>query len=489
MRPRWPEAAALLLLVLVAWSSGAQGNPEDSPKYQQGYSDGYDDGYVDGSANGYAQGYTDAFQTGFDQGTASGYADGYASGYADGHAAGFAEGFGQGYDQGLANGTGGGASLDVRPRWAHPAGACSEPYHVQWAGWDLCWQQDDLRVQGLEINRAFFHNASVVWKMGVPFSFTKYERPTGPGPFKDVLGNPYAAGLNGYGRGSLTIDPAACPRFLAFGETTNQGRVCVEYRGGVEPAVALWARYDVFNYRFIQGWEFDSRGEFAPFIRLGGLLYDGDFVGERGQDHNHHVYWRIDFDVAGDGNDVFQAFKQASGEAYQAYVQDARVDTVKQAVRDAAGVDCMDLRTQTPGKAWCDISREALFRQQLETLDKWRVADTEDRNAQGRERSFEVLLRSDAPADHFSTFDAMALQYRGDSAQIGYEAPATPLSDQYVVRYIDGEPITDPVAWFVNHAHHDTRDEERGSMSYHDVRFQVMPRNFLDQNLGEATYP
>lgn len=548
------KARAALFMAFLLAAAVVQGGPEDSPQYQQGYDDGYsdgsndgyaqgyqdaydagfrngqqsgyDNGYANGSADGYARGYQDAYGDGFGDGRAEGaaegynegYADGYrdgaaeayAQGFSDGHAIGYANGsadgysvgyaegqsdgysqgfdagFDAGYAQGFAEGrqNGGGPILDTTPAGPHPASACSIPYHIQWAGWDLCWQQDDLRVQGVEVNRAFFHGDSVVWKMGVPFSLTQYERPLGPGPFKDVLGRPHDAGRNGYGNGPMLIDPDACPRFLGQGELLNDGRLCVEYRGGVEPAMALWARYDVFNYRFIQGWQFDARGHMEPFLRLGGLLIEDAEAGEWGQDHMHHVYWRIDFDIAADGNDRFQAFKQtAAGDVFPLVVNNPLLETTR----------CDDPLDGIQGKTWCNISQEMGLQYVHHTLDKWRVMDSEDVNARGHERSFEFRIHSDAPADHFSTFDAMVLQYAGDSQEIGHEVPTNPSKvngDGEVQAYaIPPEGITDPVVWLVYRVHHDTRDEDRGSMTYHDVRFDIQSKNFLDRNLGEATYP
>lgn len=531
------RAGFAALLILAVASTAAQGRQEGNPNYDQGYQDGYAEGsydgyasgysdayqagfdgglrngyhngYANGSADGYAHGYSDAYAdgyrdglassaegayqagyaAGYENGSAAGYAGGYEAGHAVGFAQGFEGGFNQGYAQGLQNGTGDPAP-DFAPRWPHPAAACSEPYHVQWAGWDLCWQQEDLRAQGLEINRAFFHNASVAWKMGVPFSLTKYESPLGPGPFKDVLGRPGDADLFGYGRGALAIAPGACPRLHGDGQLLNGGRICLEHRQGPDPVVTLWARYDVFNYRFVQGWTFDSRGTVEPFLALGGLLIDGANAGSSGQDHYHHVYWRIDFDIASPGSDVFQAFKHGTDQA----IPFNPPPNVEGALGTATGLlgagDCGRVRGIS-ATAWCDVRREALLGHTRQTIDKWRVADTADTNGRGQPRSFEFAIHSDAPIDRFSTFDVGVLQYRGDSAEVGYELPTNPtLGDSPFLTYLaPPDAILDPVAWMVHHTHHDTRDEDAGSMSLHSVGFDIRPRNFMDSNPGEDTYP
>lgn len=376
------------------------------------------------------------------------------------------------------------------PQPPHPAEACSQPYHVHGAGWDLCWQLDDLRVQGLEINRAYFHNESVIWKMGVPFTLTKYERPTGPGPFKDVLGRPGDASVPGFGQGSMEIDESACPRFHAEGTLLADGRLCVEHRPGVNPAIALWARWDLYNYRFMQGYHFDSRGEIEPFLSLGGHLFDGTHIGADGQNHYHHIYWRVDFDVASPGDDVFQLFKRVDGELISVNLNrnwQELIDSLTGMVQ----VGTCDRVGGLTGTLWCDVTHEGKLTHQKETYDKWRVVNKEDRNALDRAKSFEFVVHSDTPANDFSTFDVMVLQHQGDSEELGYEVPGGPTrGDERLNDYMTPpEAVTDPVVWIVHHNYHDTRDEDRRSMTYHDAGFKLRPMNFLDENPGEDTHP
>jgi hypothetical protein len=41
----------------------------------------------------------------------------------------------------------------------------------------------------------------------------------------------------------------------------------------------------------------------------------------------------------------------------------------------------------------------------------------------------------------------------------------------------------------VQRIYHDTRDEERGTMSPHFTSFKIRPNNFAGSNPGESTYP
>lgn len=360
---------------------------------------------------------------------------------------------------------------------AHPTGACSAPFHVGAAGWDFCWQQEDARAQGIELNQVYFQGSSVLWKIGVPFSMTKYDNPS-IGPYKDTLGYPSQGGHSGYGLGTLTIPPADCPRFyMGSGTLLNGGKLCVETRDGPEPAVAIWARYNIYNYRFMQGYRFDARGHIEPFVRMGGLLIDGN-SGENGANHFHHLMWRADFDIAGDSNDYFESFHRNVG---------LPVNTPS----ILGSVPCGIGRAPVGVDGWCRESVEGYFTDNSDFMTKWRVTDSTERNSLGRLRGYEFDTLGTVSADTFGTMDMMVVQYKGDNVQLGYEVPTNPTNgDTTLYQYFTpAETITDPVVWIFQHSFHDTRDEDRGSMSYHEEYPFLQPRSFMNSNPGEYTYP
>lgn len=355
----------------------------------------------------------------------------------------------------------------------HPAEACSAPYHLAAAGWNLCWQLEEPRAQGVEINQAYFENRSAVWKMGIPFSLTKYdERPIGP--FKDTLGRPGEGGHPGYGRGAMTLNTTQCPRFYTAGTLLRNDTLCAELRQGPEPAMAVWARFDIWNYRFIQGYQFDSRGHVHPLVLMGGQLL-GDNDGEEAPKHFHHPYWRIDLDVGLPGNDTVQVFTERPGPG------------------EISGLE-QPSRCQSHGSTkvfWCNVTRERITPYVHRGYTKWRVKDTADENAHGHDRSFELFQRSEVAHDGFSMIDVLPLEHKGDTRELGYVVPTTPVhGDRYLERYFTPpEEIQDPVLWVAQHVYHDTRDEDRGSMSYHEVGPELRPHNFVDENPGESTFP
>lgn len=405
----------------------------------------------------------------------------------------------------------------------HPASACQAPFHVRGAEWDFCWQQDDMRGQGLELNQVYFHGESVAWKIGFPFSITKYEQDV-YGPFKDTLGESLIGGENpGFGRGSMAIHLSHCPRFFGAGVLLNDQGICVEHRAGPEPAVAIWARYDIFNYRFLQGYILDARGVVEPFVRLGGTLTDSPMGGASGTNHFHHMFWRIDLDIGESGNDGFQMFLRPD-EAWNDWdpytvwspgeEQDPTGTPCSQFAANKVPPPCRGVESDgnftlvdplaglpahcrqqvLDGVAgWCKITEEAAATHHPALFTKWRVHDQVDTNRWDRGKSFESTSQShhDVPIDgNYTTFDALALQHKGDSQEIGFEVPPFPIEgDSYLHAYLDApESLQDPVTWLAVHAYHDTRDEDTPTMTYHHVSFTLEPRSFLDRNLGENTY-
>lgn len=360
---------------------------------------------------------------------------------------------------------------------APDAALCSAPYHVAHAGWEFCWQLDDMRVQGLELNDVRYQGKRVFWKVGVPLSITRYHN-NQFGPFKDALGNVAAAGVQGFGNGSLAIDAAHCPRWLGQGTLLQDGRVCLETIGGATPRVALWSRFDLFNYRFVNGYVLHADGTFEPKVMLGGTLLDqnvcrGSMATSSGcAAHFHHVYWRFDLDVDGAANDTIQEFHRVESNVPPAVVVDQ---------------GCSPRR----GGPWCDLAVEAPRLRDPATYTKWRVADASSLNERGSRRSFELLSESQGPGDAVSPFDAFALAYKGDSAQLGYEVVGRPTTDDAILRYANGEVIrnADVVLWYVEHVFHEPRDEEIPTMQWHTVGPKVLPRNFHAFNQVEATWP
>lgn len=338
--------------------------------------------------------------------------------------------------------------------------------------WTFCYNLDNSRGQGLELSSVSYDGTYIFYNIGVPFSLTRYEG-TGYGPFKDILGTASST-VPGYGNGAMTLTSADCPRFLASGTLYGSNRVCYErLLTGKDPRVVIWSKFDIYNYRFIQSYEFHQDGTFLPKILLGGNLYDAcTSGGSLCRQHQHYLYWRMDIDMGGFTNDKFQEFQKAA------------VTTSNQNT-DAA----------CPATPWCTFGTETFRNRDYSKFTKWRQVDFTVTNSKGHAKSIEIMSDSQGPVDAMSTHDVWAVRYKGqcvsNACEMGYQVPTNPTSDAGINGYVNGESINgqDVVLWYSHKVHHEPRDEEKPSMAVHEAGPIIKIRNVNPTNPGAASYP
>jgi hypothetical protein len=172
---------------------------------------------------------------------------------------------------------------------------------------------DELRFewQGLKISCATFNGRSVIASGGAPFVIVPYhgEWPT----FKDGL-NPQCGGLP-----FLSLIPTAPnarqnnlpPNSTAtndnefHAQNNPHGAVVVEKhgKGWIEPEhLAIWAKFQCGNYRYIHRWVFHADGSVHVEVGLGGNL--GSWGPQL--EHIHHFYFRLDLDIDSAGDNQVQ---------------------------------------------------------------------------------------------------------------------------------------------------------------------------------------
>ncbi|XVU22842.1 hypothetical protein ACQPZJ_37055 [Actinoplanes sp. CA-054009] len=167
-------------------------------------------------------------------------------------------------------------------------------------------------------------------------------------------------------------------------------------------------------YRYISEWQLRDDGIIKP--RFG-------FAGTRNprtcMRHQHHVYWRLDFDIEGAGNDVVER----------------RVPLVP---------------NQPP---WVRRLREGAVKRGVPARP-WRVRD---RNTN---RGYTIVPGpTDGTADSYGVADMWFLRYHSDEIDDGYGGVGGSPSDTQakISKYADGESIdgTDVVVWYSGHFMHD----------------------------------
>lgn len=173
-------------------------------------------------------------------------------------------------------------------------------------------------------------------------------------------------------------------------------------------------------YRYVSDWRLRDDGTIGA--RFG-------FAGTRNprtcMRHQHHVYWRFDFDINGSAQDVFQ---------------------VRRMVVPPGGGP---IRLE-----WRPIVRETQFKRNVATQRGYRVID----KATGS--GYRIVPSSgDGTADSYGVSDMWVLRYHADEIDDGVSVVGgTPAQTQtQLARYVSGESVDgeDVVVWYAGHFIHD----------------------------------
>ena len=351
------------------------------------------------------------------------------------------------------------ALLAIAPRGAQAAASqyCSGDNLAVGANWTVCWE---IRAnEGLSISHAFYTNPNtgfdrrVLADATVAQVFVPYE--VGSPRYHDV-----AYGLGPAIQTLNTRDD--CPH----GNLLANNRVCreIEDRGLAQrfclegscvvrrgKALVLWSSLQTGAYNYIQTWSFHDDGTIEPALGLTGALQFGPTA------HTHNVYWRMDFDIDDPANDRVEEFTRLP----------------KAGSQGLAGVS-----------TWSPLLGETFRPHELFTFRKWRVADTQKKNAQGKRWSYEIMastgdgsLRTN-PSEGFSNGEFWVTRARSSERFVSTD------DADLLSTYLDGEPIDgqDVVVWVVGHAYHEVRSEDAPYMPIEWMRFEARPRDFFDAN-------
>jgi Cu2+-containing amine oxidase len=159
-------------------------------------------------------------------------------------------------------------------------------------------------------------------------------------------------------------------------------------------------------YRYIQKWIFYLDGtiqQLLYFTAITNPCVD--------KPHNHHAYWRFDFDIEGAANDVIEEFNTATG--------------------------------------WTAVTKEASRLKSPSTARKWRVRD----KVTGR--GYEVVAGGmDSIADSWAVADVWALRYHSTEIDDGGATSGATGDAAHMNNYLNSESINaqDVVFWY--HAGH-----------------------------------
>jgi Zn-dependent metalloprotease len=160
----------------------------------------------------------------------------------------------------------------------------------------------------LEIRNVYWKGKSVFFRAHVPILTAKYNG-GGCGPYRDWVFEESKFAATIPGNGVVINNPAE----TILENDTDQGN----FKG-----VAIWAEWDeryqqnrlvmvtelrAAWYRYIQKWSFYEFGVMRPEFGFEGTQDSCTCLS-----HNHHPYWRFDFDIGDPGNDAIYEYASSS---------------------------------------------------------------------------------------------------------------------------------------------------------------------------------
>jgi hypothetical protein len=131
--------------------------------------------------------------------------------------------------------------------------------------WTFSWEVNNGESEAIAFKNVFFRGRKVLHKASLPMIRVQYD--SGNGPYKDAL---------------------------SFGNMRD-----FKIYEGTNPAyrfLVVESYHTIGNYRLTNRWIFRSDGIILPQLYSAGLQHQSD--------HRHHCYWRFDFDIDGQTEDL-----------------------------------------------------------------------------------------------------------------------------------------------------------------------------------------
>ena len=263
---------------------------------------------------------------------------------------------------------------------AVPPVAHAHEGHTSWGPWRFEWEVRD--GAGISIRYVYYNNQLVFWKASLPVIRVKYDRRCGP--FADRIMWDNLVKISNCG------DSKVCQQAFTVG-----GQQWLE--------LGVYAR--IGSYHLYQSWYFSYDGYIDARMWSKGLQCEVD--------HDHHPYWRLDFDLNGASSDqVFVYDNNRPNEGWGPGLH-------------KYPTELNDVKSPATSRIW-------FVRDNPTGYGAW------------------VYPGPDGVVDGFSTKDAAPRLYHGS------EDEPWPFGAWGHLGYNDGEDVAeeDIILWYVAHMHH-----------------------------------
>ncbi len=298
--------------------------------------------------------------------------------------------------------------LPTPPEAQSQAVYCAAPHHIQWPAtnpvWSLCWvapnASSGVDGSGLELRHVFYKGKRVFWRAHAPVLNVLYDSGLS---YRDWANQLFPFEADNVLIPGLYAEPHFPPKTVCDHPGTDAGTfsgVAVEKSSD---CLILTTQMSAGWYRYIQKWTFDLDGRIKSRFAFTAVTNPHVWM-----PHNHHVYWRFDFDIDGFTNDVIEEFN-------------------------------------APPSAWTAYAVEKNQRRDAAKQRKWRVRD------KGKNIGYEVIPGGkDGVEDAWGVSDVWALRYHANEiddggATGGPTGDAAHLNKYLNKEYIDGQDV---VLWY-----------------------------------------
>jgi len=301
---------------------------------------------------------------------------------------------------------------------AHARGApdeCSPPHWIEWPAvhpaWSLCWSTPEnssgIDGSGLELRDVSYKGKRVLRRAGIPLLNVNYD-PGGCGSYRDWQ----------HGTMTFETDGILGPPEWHYAEPTSPPRTMCDHVGAdigdfagvaaekTQGQLVLTTQLQSGPYRYTQKWTFRLDGSIDARIAFTSIVDPCNV-----KPHGHHAYWRLEFDIGGDGKDSAEEARSAAGGT---------------------------------APRWSRFRAETSRRSDPARGGDWRVRSRYAR------RGYEIVSPPDnGVADAWAVADLWVLAFHPDELDDGGARQGPGGSAVQLNHYLNGEPVdgANPVLW------------------------------------------
>jgi len=184
---------------------------------------------------------------------------------------------------------------------------CAAPHRIVWPAdhpvWSLCWIAPDsssgIDGSGIELRDVYYKGKLVLRRAGIPVLNVNYD-PGGCGSLRDWQNVMMDFESDGFvpPPGSRYAEPTKPPRTMCDHPGTDKGDFEGVAAQKTPSELVLTTQLQAGPYRYTQKWIFRLDGSIDARLGFTAVVEPCNV-----KPHNHHAYWRLEFDIGGDGKD------------------------------------------------------------------------------------------------------------------------------------------------------------------------------------------